>query len=87
MESAYFDRISDNQQAVLLVEGIQKDFSLPISSLPTGSKPGEWFLIDIQNETITSVEIDVQKTKQLENEIQQKLSRLQSKKNSRFKRR
>lgn len=87
MYSAYFDRITNNDHAVLLVESIQKDFLLPTSSLPVGSKPGSWFLIALQNETIISIELDEAKTIQMENEIQNRLTRLQSRKKSRFKKR
>lgn len=87
MYSAYFDRIANNNQAVLLVESIQKDILLPISSLPTGSKPGSWFLIMLRDEEITSIELDEAKTKQMENDIQNRLKRLQLRKKSRFKKR
>ncbi len=87
MYSAYFDRIANNDQAVLLVESIQKDILLPTSLLPAGSEPGNWFLIMLQDEEITSIELDEAKTKQMENDIQNRLKRLQSRKKSRFKKR
>ncbi|MDS9473000.1 DUF3006 domain-containing protein [Sporosarcina pasteurii] len=87
MDSAYYDRMSGNNQAVLLVESIQKEFILPATSLPSGSKPGSWFHVTVQNDTITSIKIDEAKTSAMKDDIQSRLARLQSNKKSRFKRR
>lgn len=87
MYSAYFDRIANHDQAVLLVESLQKDLLLPTSSLPVGSKPGSWFLIELRDEEITTIELDEEKTNKMENDIQNRLKRLQSRKKSRFKKR
>lgn len=86
MESAYFDRIGDHEKAVLLVEGIMKTITLPLSTLPNGSKPGQWFLIHLEQDQITSIHFDEHKTKQMTDTIQEQFTRLQSKKISRFKR-
>ncbi len=87
MYSAYFDRIANHDQAVLLVESLQKDFLLSPSSLPEGSEPGNWFLVEVQGNNITSIQLDEEKTQQMEIEIQNRLTRLQSRKKSRFKKR
>lgn len=87
MHAAYFDRIANDHQAVLLVESIRKDFLVPISKLPQGSAPGSWFLVEIQEEKITSIKLDEEKTKEMEDEIHNRMTRLQSKKRSRFKKR
>ena len=86
MYSAYLDRFTDNDQALILVESIQKEFHVPTSSLPAGSTAGTWFLVDIQGDDITSIRIDETKTSDMKNEIDNRLQRLQSKKKSRFKR-
>lgn len=87
MYSAYFDRVANNGHAVLLVESMNQDFLFPTSSLPKGSEPGNWFLVEIQNDTITSIQFDEKKTNKMEKNIQDRLKRLQSKKKSKFKRR
>lgn len=87
MHSAYLDRITDNDQAVLLIDNLQKNFLIPISSLPSGSKPGIWFNVTIQGDQVSSIKFDEEKTAQMSSDIQNRLTRLQSKKNSRFKRR
>ncbi|AOV07078.1 DUF3006 family protein [Sporosarcina ureilytica] len=87
MYSAYFDRMTSNKQAVLLVESIQKEYILPASSLPSGSKPGSWFHVTVQNDAITSIKIDGAKMNAMKDDIQSRLGRLQSNQKSRFKRR
>lgn len=86
MYSAYLDRITDNNQAVLLVDTIQKEFKLPATSVPSGSKPGSWFQVTIENDAITSIKIDEEKTNAMKGDIQNRLARLQANKKSRFKR-
>jgi hypothetical protein len=87
MYSAYLDRFTDNQQALILVESLQKEFHVPTSSLPTGSKEGSWLLVDIQGDAVTLLQLDEKKTSDMKRDIQNRMQRLQSKKTSRFKRR
>lgn len=87
MDSAYFDRITDDHQAVLLIESSQKNIIVPLGSLPKGSEPGHWFLVTIENNQLLAIQHDDVKTKEMTEEIQNRLSRLQAKKTSRFKRR
>jgi hypothetical protein len=87
MYSAYLDRFTDNQQALVLVESLQKEFHVPTSSLPTGSKEGSWLLVDIQGDAVTLLQLDEKKTSDMKRDIQNRMQRLQSKKTSRFKRR
>lgn len=87
MDSAYFDRIIDDEQVVLLLESTQENIILPRASLPEGSEPGHWFLLDFENNQPISILFDATKTNEMANNIQIQLSRLQSKKKSRFKRR
>ena len=54
MYSAYLDRFTDNEKALLLVEELQKEFHIDISALPSGSTAGTWFLVEIQGDEITS---------------------------------
>lgn len=87
MYEAYFDRTTDNDQAVLLVEHLQKEYHVSLSSLPSGSTPGNWFQVQIDNGTIRSIQANEKKTKEMQDAIQSRLTRLQSNKKSRFKRR
>lgn len=87
MDSAYFDRITENQQAILLVESSQKNVLVPLGSLPHGSVPGHWFLVKLADEQLISIQFDEKKTREITEDIQGRLARLQGKKKSRFKRR
>ena len=86
MYKAYLDRFTDNEQAILLVDKLQQEFHIEISTLPSGSTPGTWFLVTIENDEITHVQIDEEKTAEMKQEIDERMQRLKSKKTSRFKR-
>ena len=86
MYSAYLDRFTYNEKALLLVEELQKEFHVDISAIPSSSAPGTWFLVEIQGEEITSFQIDEGKTAEMKQEVNNRLKRLKSQKNSRFKR-
>lgn len=87
MISAYLDRFTDTNEALLLVESLQKEFHVPLSRLPENSVVGTWFLISVTEDEITSIEIDFEKTEAMKESIQNRMARLKSKKKSRFKRR
>lgn len=86
MYSAYLDRFTDNDTALILVEILQKEFHVPSTFLPNGSTAGTWLTVDIQDDAITSIQLDEQKTNEMQSDIQIRMQRLQSKKKSRFKR-
>ena len=86
MYSAYLDRFTDNNQALILVESLQKEYHVPTSSLPTGSSEGSWLLVEIRDATIISLRLDEKKTSDMKTDTQNRLQRLKSKKTSRFKR-
>jgi len=86
MYSAYLDRFTDNDKALLLVEELRKEFHVDISALPLSSKVGTWFSVDIQGDEITSFQIDEGKTLEIKKVIDDRMQRLKSKKSSRFKR-
>lgn len=87
MYAAYFDRQTENDEAVLLVEQLKKDFHIPLTSLPSGSEPGQWFHIQIEDGQVIKIQTDEEKTTEMETDIQSRLNRLKSKRTSRFKRR
>ena len=86
MYSAYLDRFTDNNQALILVESLQKEYHVPTSSLPTGSSEGSWLLVEIREDAIFSLRLDEKKTSDMKRDTQNRLQRLKSKKTSRFKR-
>ena len=86
MHSAYLDRFTDNDTALILVESLQKEFHVASTALPAGSTAGTWLTIEIQDDHIISIQIDDEKTSNMQSDIQKRLQRLQSKKKSRFKR-
>ena len=86
MYTAYLDRFTDNEQAILLVDKLQREFHIGIATLPSGSTAGTWFLVTIENDEITHVQIDEEKTAEMKQEVEERMQRLKSKKTSRFKR-
>ncbi len=86
MYKAYLDRFTDNEKAVLLVDQLQQEFLIAITSLPTGSSPGTWFTVTIENGEISNFQIDEEKKATMEQEVAERMQRLKSKKSSRFKR-
>ncbi|MFD1928500.1 DUF3006 family protein [Sporosarcina siberiensis] len=86
MHSAYLDRFTDNNRALLLIEELKKELLLDKSQLPSESVVGTWFLVEIHNDIITNITIDSSKTNLMEQEIGNRMERLKSTKKSRFKR-
>lgn len=86
MYSGFLDRFTDNHQAVILVDSLQKQFHVSRSSLPLGSTAGTWLLVDIQDNEIVSMKIDAEKSQSMKREIDDRLQRLKANKTSRFKR-
>lgn len=86
MYSAYLDRFTDNDKALLLVEGLQKEIHVDIVALPPNSIVGTWFSIEIQGDEITLLQVDEGKTMEMKQVIDDRMQRLKSKKSSRFKR-
>lgn len=86
MYAAYFERITDDDSALMIVESLQRQFHISQTLLPENSVVGSWFLADIHNGEIISLEYDESKTESMKSEIENRIQRLQSKKKSRFKR-
>lgn len=86
MISAYLDRFTDTNEALLIVESLQQEFHVAQYTLPENSVVGTWFLVTIQDDEITSLEIDTEKTAAMKASISDRMARLKSKKKSRFKR-
>ena len=86
MYSAYLDRFTDDTQALLLVDELQKEFHVNQSLLPMGSKAATWYLVEVEGDKIISVQFDRSKTDEMAQGIEDTMQRLKSKKSSRFKR-
>jgi Protein of unknown function (DUF3006) len=86
MYSAFLDRFTDNEKALLLVEELQKEFLVDITTLPFGSTAGSWFLVDVQGHEITSFQVDEKKSAEMKRVVNDRMQRFKSKKISRFKR-
>ena len=81
------DRFTDNNQAVILIEEINKELVISRDQLPTGAKESDWLTLNKTDDTFKVISIDREKT---EREMQRSLNfrdqlRAQSK-GSRFKR-
>ncbi|KOP83041.1 DUF3006 family protein [Cytobacillus solani] len=77
----YFDRIEDQQLAVILVEEINEQFVIKQAKLPFGSKPGMWFDLTIKDRDLISIQHSNQTSfseKQNTNDLMEKI-RLKSK--------
>ncbi|MCZ2257743.1 DUF3006 family protein [Sporosarcina sp. G11-34] len=86
MYSAYLDRLTDDNKALLLIDELQKEFHVEHSSLPTESTVGMWFLVEVEEEEISTIQIDHEKSASMKREIDDRMQRLKSNKRSRFKR-
>ncbi|WP_203247063.1 DUF3006 domain-containing protein [Sporosarcina beigongshangi] len=86
MYSGYLDRFTDSNDALILVDALQQQFHVPAALLPVDSRVGTWFLVDIQDNSIIALQIDVDKTQTISQDIEDRMQRLKSKRTSRFKR-
>nr|WP_304214384.1 DUF3006 domain-containing protein [Fredinandcohnia onubensis] len=75
----YLDRIEENQHAVILVEEISKEFVIPISKLPNGSKAGSYLNLTIENEIITSIMLNENETSTQQQKVDDMMSKLRKK--------
>ena len=73
MYKAYLDRFTDNEKAVLLVDQLQQEFLIASTSLPTGSSPGTWFTVTIENGEISNFQIDEEKKATIEQEVAERM--------------
>ncbi len=86
MYSGYLDRFTDTNDALILVDSLQQQFHVPADLLPAHSAVGTWFSVYIQEHKIIALQIDVDKTQTIAQEVKERMQRLKSKKTSRFKR-
>ncbi|KOF11104.1 hypothetical protein AC739_06875 [Planococcus glaciei] len=81
------DRIEDGHLAVILLEEAEQEIILPIRHLPEGSRVNSWFEIELNGEEIVSIALDEETAEAKENEAQELMQKLRSRRRgSRFKR-
>lgn len=54
---AYLDRFEENL-AVIIMEETKKQFIKPIEQLPSGSVPGTWLEVKLENDDVIEIKID-----------------------------
>lgn len=86
MYSGYLDRFTDTNEALILIDTLQQQFHVPASLLPADSTVGTWFLVDVQEDNIITMQIDMDKTQAVAQEVEERMQRLKVNKTSRFKR-
>jgi hypothetical protein len=81
------DRFEENDQAIILIEEIQKALVIPRSDLPKGSEQGTWFLIENKNANYRIISIDHETTKRQKEKSNRLMEKLREKSSgSKFKR-
>lgn len=80
--SGVLDRIENRQIAVILLEDIDEQITIPKTKLPKGSTTNTWFMIKIYRSFITLLAIDEnrtmvekQKSEQLREKLRKKLDK------------
>ena len=86
MFSGYLDRFTDTNDALILVDELQQQFHVPATLLPADSTVGTWFLVDIHEDVVISLQLDADKTQAITQAVEERMQRLKAKKTSRFKR-
>ena len=80
------DRFEGNK-AVLLVEELNKEWIIERDQLPTGSKKGNWFTLEISGDKISSISMDHQLTEKKSQKVDDLMQTIRSKSTgSKFKR-
>lgn len=84
---AVFDRLSDNNKAVLLIDSINQEYVIDKHMLPLEAKPNDWLEIDIEHNQVVAIKLDRNKTIQAKQAIDEQVKRIRNtKKGSKFKR-
>ena len=81
------DRFESEDQAVILIEEIQKALIIPKDELPKGSEQGTWFLIEEKNNQYKIISIDYETTRRQQEKADRLMEKLQARSSgSKFKR-
>lgn len=74
-EKASIDRF-EGKWAVLLVGDPPRVVNVRRSSLPKGSKEGDWLLVECEDDHLQSAQLDPEETERVSKRIEKKLERL-----------
>ncbi|GAE36662.1 DUF3006 domain-containing protein [Halalkalibacter akibai] len=82
------DRIVDGEIGVILVDDLKKEFTVKKDLLPERTIEGSWLTLIIENDVIQSIEVDDEKTEEVQQKVNSQLDRIRKKSGgSKFKRR
>lgn len=77
LHKAVLDRIVDDTHAVLLIGDDEIERIIPASQLPTGTSPGSWLSVEIEDDNrISSIVVDSEETERAQARIADKMDRL-----------
>lgn len=83
---AFIDRFTDEQQAVLLIESLNKEIIMPLANLPNEAKPGLWVNLVEESGSFRITSIDQALTNKKKTQINSLMNNLQQrKKTSKYK--
>lgn len=75
-DKAVFERIADNQLAVLLVGDDERELLVPVDQLPADASPGCWMQVTISGEKLVKATIDPEQTERVAAHISMQLDTL-----------
>lgn len=82
----YLDRVEDNAMAVILIEEKNKEITVPLDTLPAGSKEKTWLHMEQVNGRYTVLSIDRETTEEKAQQTSALMERLRKRKReSKFK--
>ncbi|MBU5468332.1 DUF3006 domain-containing protein [Virgibacillus sp. MSJ-26] len=77
IESAFFDRFVDREQAVLLFEDLNEEIVIPGYALPDKAKPGTWVSIWIDKNGCTRIGVNEEKTSKEQQQTRKLIEQLE----------
>lgn len=76
---ASIDRITETNQAVILVAALKQEFLVDANRLPEGAKAGTRMTVTIEENEITSMTADFEKTEEVASNMEDRMKSLRSK--------
>lgn len=81
------DRLTDNNQAVILIESINEELVISRDELPEGAQAQDWVILERTDESYKVVAVDKEKTKRQKDHIQSLQEKLRARsRGSKFRR-
>lgn len=75
----YLDRIEENKFAVILVDELNKEFTVSTEELPEGIAEKTYFDLTVENDKITSIKLNTQTTQSEQQKVSDMMAKLRSK--------